>query len=215
MTELRELQLLGATASVWYDSRIWGEPETDSDGVVSLDRVVGAGYAVIITEQGGAPSDLVADTLFEELKKKYPELEVLLREKRIVNGQEVWCLKYSMVSKETPVILFVYLYSGLSGTVQVRTCAGAASFDECEADFTQLLNSLQIRRPKHPLFVQMRRTVGIAGRVFLLALPAVGGGLFRFAGHMSWKYALLWGGVLAVGVFLAAWGYAMVKLRLK
>jgi len=202
------------TVTVSYDPRKWGSPETDKNGTVSLDRI-GDGFAAVVAERVGVPAALAAESVVEDTKKKHPDAEILCRETRIVNGQEVWCLKFSFVASGLTMILYTYCYAGLSGTVQVRTCATSAGFEECEPDFDEFLNSLEIRPPKHPFIARLRQEFGIAGRVVGLAVPALGAALFKLGGHMDWSSALLWTAALAAGVFLAAFVYILVKWKLQ
>jgi len=41
------------------------------------------------------------------------------------------------------MIVYAYCHGGLAGTLQVRTACTVAAFEECEADFTELLNGLE------------------------------------------------------------------------
>jgi hypothetical protein len=210
-----QIPLNGGAAIVTYDNRKWGKLEKDREGIISLDQLNGPGYAAIVAERVGIPSGVAVDNLLEELRKKHPDLEVPLREMRTVNGHDVCCLRYSFRVNEVPMIVYAYCYGGLAGTLQVRTCTSAATFDECEADFTQLLNGLEIRPSTHPALSRMGQGVGFAGRVTVMALPALGLGLFRFLLRMDWRTALLFGAGLAVGVFAFAWVYDLVKYKLR
>jgi len=201
----RKIPFHGGAVTVSYDSRKWGTPETGRDGIVSLDRVAGEGSAGIVAERVGIPTERAVDSIWEDAKQKHPEAEMLCREKRTVNGQEVACLRYSLNIKTLPMILYLYVYGGVDGTVQVRTCSTAESFDRCEPDFTEFLNGLEIRPPRFPWLARAGQTVGFAGRVAIAALPVLGVALFRFGIRLGWKLGLLWTAVLAAGVFAAGW----------
>jgi len=53
-----QIQLNGGAAIVSYDPQKWGKLETDKEGTISLDRLVGAGNAAIIAEGIGIPSNV-------------------------------------------------------------------------------------------------------------------------------------------------------------
>ena len=211
----QQIQLNGGTAAVSYDTRKWGKLEKDKDGIISLDQLNGAGYAAIIAERIGIPHGVAVDNLLEELGKKHPGLTVLSRETRTVSGREVCCLKYSFRVKDLDMIVYEYCYGGLSGTVQVRTCASAAAFDACEPDFTELLNGLQIRPSAHPTLARMIQSVGFAGKVTAMAAPVLGIGLVRFLLRTDWRTALLIAAGITVGFFLFVWVYDLVKYQLR
>ena len=210
-----QIQLNGGAAIVSYDPQKWGKLEKDKEGIISLDRVVGAGSAAIIAERIGIPSNVAVDDILEELKKKHPDLQVSLRETRTVNGQEVCCLKYGWRVNDLDMIVYAYCHGGLAGTLQVRTACTVAAFEECEADFTELLNGLEVRPVAHPGLVRMRQGMGFAAKVTGLAVPVLGIALFRFWIRTDWKSALLITAGIAAGLFVFAWGYDLVKYKLR
>jgi hypothetical protein len=124
-------------------------------------------------------------------------------------------LKYGFGVKELDMIVYAYCHGGLAGTLQVRTSCTVAAFDECEADFTELLNGLQVRPVAHPGLARMRQGLGFAAKVTALAAPVLGIGLFRFWIRTDWKIALLITAGIAAGLFVFAWGYDVVKYKLR
>jgi len=67
-----------------------------------------------------------------------------LKEKRKVNGTDVWFLKLEAEINQIPMIMCGYYYSGKTGTVQVVTLTGKNLFGEIEQDFMSFLNGLRI-----------------------------------------------------------------------
>ncbi len=211
---LSRVQFNSGAATVSYDPEKWGAPETDNEGLITLDHN-GPGSAVLIAERLGVPADRASDGLIEEFQKKHPETKVLLREKRTVNGHEVVCLKLSFTVTEIPLILYLYCFGGLSGTMQVRTCVEAPHFEQCESDFGELLNSLEIRPTKHAGLVRMWQSMRFARLVLLLALPVIGITFLRFWLRAQLETALWVAAALAAGIFLFAWLFDLIKFRLK
>jgi hypothetical protein len=206
--------LNGGAMTVWYDPEKWGAPETDQEGIITLDHH-GPGSAVLIAEQVGVPTDRAADDIIEEFRQKHPELQVALREKRTVAGQEVACLKLAFTVTEIPVILYMYCYGGLAGTVQVRTCAETRSFDECERHFTELLNGLEIRPVAHSGLVRVRQSMRFGSLVMSLATPLIGIVFVRLWIRTHLETAV-WGSLaLAAATFLFGCLYDLIKFRLK
>jgi hypothetical protein len=210
-----QIQLNGGAAIVSYDPQKWGKLETDKEGIISLDRLVGAGCAAIIAEGIGIPSNVAVEDILEELKKEHSDLQVFSRELRTVNGEEVCCWKYGFRVQELDMIVYAYCHGGLAGTLQVRTCCTVAAFEECEADFTELLNGLEVRPTAHPGLARMRQGMGFAAKVTVLAAPVLGIAWFRFWLRTDWKMALLISAGMAAGLFVFAWGYGLVKYKLR
>ena len=205
-----QIELNRGTAIVSYHPRKWGKVEKDKEGIVSLDRVVGAGFAAIIAKGIGIPSNVAVDDILEELQKKHSDLKVMSREMCTVHGQEVCCLKYGFRVNDLDMIVYAYCHGGPAGTLQVRKYCTVAAFGECEVDFTELLNSLQVRPVAHRGLARMRQGMGFAAKVTMLAAPVLGIALFRF-----WKIALLITAEIAAGLFVFACGYDVVKYKLR
>jgi hypothetical protein len=68
----------------------------------------------------------------------------MFKEKRRVNGVDVWFLRMDAELNKIPVVLCGYYYSGKSGTVQVVTFTGKSLFSQFEKDFMEFLNGLWI-----------------------------------------------------------------------
>lgn len=210
-----QIELNRGAAAVSYDPEKWGKMENDGDGMISLDRTAGAGSAVIIAERLGVPSSVAVDTVIEELRQKHPDLKVVSREMRTVNGHEVCSVKYGFRLKDLDMIVYAYCYGGLAGTLQVRTCCAVAAFDECERDFTELLASLQIRPSAHPRLARLSQGMGFAAKATLVCGPVLGFAFLRFFFRTDLRTGLLFTGVLTAGLFVFAWIYDSVKFKLK
>jgi hypothetical protein len=208
-----KIELNRGAAAVSYDSRKWGKLEKVNADEFTLDRLTGPGVAILISERIGIPSEMAAKEVLEELKAKHPDLQVLSRETRSVSGHEVCCVKYSLSRDGAEYIVYTYIYGGLAGTLQLRTCTSAANFAECEADFTEFLNGLEIRLVAHPLLARVRQGFGFASvGVVGAAWSIVGVGIWYLT---DWKFALPLSGGMAVALFLWIWIYDVVKFKLR
>jgi hypothetical protein len=210
---MAQIELNGGAASVAYDPGKWSI-EKDSGGVVSLDRLAGPGSAAVISETIGISTAAAVDTLLEELTGKHPGMKLLSREMRTIGGHRICRLKYSFQVEALEMIVDASCYSGLAGTVQIRTCTSAASFEECEPDFTELLNGLRIRPIAHPDLLRATRGMRFAARVTFLCLPVIAIAFLRFLIRTHWRTALLIAAGLTVVIFAIAWTYQRVKYRL-
>jgi hypothetical protein len=208
------VQLNGGAVTVWYDPEKWGAPETDKEGMVRLDHH-GPGSALLIAEEAGIPTERAADSIIEDFRLKYPELQVLLREKRTVAGHEVTCLKFGFTVSETPLILYMYCYGGLVGTVQVRTFAETQNFEECERHFTELLNGLEIRPSKYASLARLRQSIRFGAMVASLSTPVIAIVFLRMWLRTHLDTAMWVSGAMVTAMFLFGALYDLIKFRLK
>ena len=212
---LKRIDVNGGAAAVSYDPQKWGSLKQGGDGIISLDHLAGAGCAAIIAESVGIPSGEAVDSVLEEVRQKHPGLTVLFREMRSVNGHEVCCLKYQVRMDDLDMIVYLYCHGGIAGTIQVRTCTTVATFDECESDFSELLNGLEIHSSPHPGLARARQRMMLAVRVTVLSMPVLGIAFVRFFIRTGWRTAALFTTALTIGVFAAAWIYGAVKYKLE
>jgi len=189
---------------VSYDRRKWGNPGKKASGSISIERAGGVGTAAIIAEREGIPTTMLADGLLEELGKEHPGLKLLFRETRRINGRELCCLKCSCQVNGIDLVLYVYCFGGLAGSFQIRTCARASAFDECEPDFSELMNSLEIRPLAHPALARLRHDMRFAVRVTRASLLVIVFGSLGIYFRANLRAALLIAAGLTIGVFAIA-----------
>lgn len=209
---ISQIQLNGGAASVSFDTDKWSAPRTDGQGIITLDLLSGSGSASIRAERVVVDSGAVVDGLLEETRKKHGELTILLREKRTVRDCEVSCVKYSISQDGVPWIVSFYCCGGLAGTFRI-TAAAASAFAECESDFTELLNGLEIRPLRHAAMARIGQSMRYACRATRIAAPALASGAFTFFIRMNFRIAVLASAALAAGFFLAVSVYGLVKFK--
>jgi hypothetical protein len=129
---------------VVYDTTKWSAPQKDKGGKITLANVKGNGWALIIPDTVSIPLDSFPEFALNNAKGVDPEAKIILREKKTISGQEVWCLKISAAVSTLPFVYYGYYYSGAAGTVQVLTYTTQTNFSDVEKDFSELLNGLQL-----------------------------------------------------------------------
>jgi hypothetical protein len=132
--------------SLWVDPGKWTrspEPATPSMEL-ELTHSSGDGYVMVIAERLPIPMGSLKEIVLENARKAADDAQAVLEERRIVNGHELLCLQIEGKIKGIPFTYYGYYYSGESGTVQVITYTGRSLFKEFLADFTSLLNGLEI-----------------------------------------------------------------------
>jgi hypothetical protein len=130
--------------TIKYDPIKWRLTKSDEPGEFDFSHTAGDGYAKVITERISIPFDDLPDVVMSGLRSKDPNAELVSKEKRRVNGVDVWLLKTDATIDKIPFSFCGYYYSGASGTVQVITITGKNLRHEFENDFMEFLNGLRI-----------------------------------------------------------------------
>jgi len=90
--------------------------------------------------------DSFPEIALENAKNADPDAKIVFREKRVIHGLDVWCLKIAATLAKMPFMYYGYYYGGDTNSVQVITYTTSANFGDYEADFAELLNSLQLEQ---------------------------------------------------------------------
>ncbi len=130
--------------SVRYDPAKWRTMPSGSSGRFNLLHAKGDGYATVIVERIPVSLDALPDIALLNARKLDPDAAITFREKRNVNGVDVWFLKMEATAKGAPLTYYGYYYSCDAGTVQVLAFTGRRLIAEYDPDFLQLLNGLHV-----------------------------------------------------------------------
>jgi hypothetical protein len=167
--------------ALWVDETRWKTGKSDEAGVMTFNDFSGAGYAKVISERIGIPTDALKGIALANMKKMAPDAKIVLEEKRTVNGKQVLVLQYEGSYQDIPFRFYGYFHGGTSGTIQAITWTSAILFADSEASFTEFLDGLEIlddELPPAPLPSAIPGT----------STPASTGLLEMNAGKMSLKY---------------------------
>jgi hypothetical protein len=143
--EPNQLSLSDGKFTLPYDSQKWKEKISDRPGRKQLEHVKGEGFALIIAEGLQVPLDSLPDIVLTNAQHASADAKIIFREKKVVNGVEVWHLKTQATLKGIPFTYDGYYYGGKAGTLQLITYTGTSLFDQYEKDFSELLSGLHIK----------------------------------------------------------------------
>ena len=130
---------------VWYNESKWRKSGKPSDeGKINFHIIGEDGYAMVIAEGIEIPTSSLKEIALETAQEAGADFEVILEEKRVVNGREILCLKIDATIKQIPFIYYGYYYGGKEGTIQVVTYTGKNLFKKYEHEFTNFLNGFVI-----------------------------------------------------------------------
>jgi hypothetical protein len=138
------LSVNSGSMSVRYDSKKWKQKTSKEPGRFTFEHSTGDGYAMVIAERIGIPTDSLPDIALSNARESDPNARITFRDKRTVNGVEVWFLKLEAMSSGVPLTYYGYYYGGKSGTIQILTYTGTNLVKEYEKDFMEFLNGFRV-----------------------------------------------------------------------
>lgn len=133
-----------AKMSVKYAPDKWKQNPSTETGRFTFHHSSGDAYALVIAERIGVDMDALPEIALKNAAAQDPNAKIVFRDKRRVNGAELWFLKLEAEIKKIPFVYCGYYYSGKNGTVQVLTFTAKYLFAEYEKDFMQFLNGLSV-----------------------------------------------------------------------
>jgi len=141
--ERSRLELNAGKMAIDFDRSKWKDGKVE-DGRYSLNHASGSAFAFVIAEPVIVALDALPGIALSHVRASDPGAKVVLREKRIVNGIEVWCLKMEFKTNAIPFEYYGYYFGGKAGTVQIVTCTRQNLAREYENDFQEFLNGFRL-----------------------------------------------------------------------
>jgi hypothetical protein len=135
---------VNSKVTIKYDPEKWRQTRSNEVATFLFTHSSGDGYVKVISERLSTPFDSLPDMVLSNLQSEDPNGTIVFKEKRRVNGAEVWFVKSYAEINKIPVVMCGYYYSGKGGTVQVVAFTGKTLFSEFDKDFMDFLNGLRI-----------------------------------------------------------------------
>ncbi len=134
--------------SFWIDPKKWQfkKAEAGGEGEYELQSKAGDLFCVIITEKIEIPLETLQNIALENGKKVAPDIKVIKREYRMVNGLKVLLMQMDGTIQGIKFSYFGYYYSNNSGTVQFITYTSQNMLEAKMADAVELLNGLAVTK---------------------------------------------------------------------
>jgi len=131
---------------IWYDETKWQvERRRADDENGNLRLLHSDGYAVVVSEGIPIPLSTLKQVAIDNARAAAADARIVSEETRLVNGKEVLVIVMDGTVKEIPFRYYGYYYSGKQGTIQFLTFTGQSLFEKYKAEFTNLLNGLEIK----------------------------------------------------------------------
>ena len=127
---------------VWINPKTWiFEKGTDKDDYEFQFQKKGEDlYAMLLTEKISIPIENLAEIAIENAKEVSPDLKVMKKEYRNVNGVKVLMMKMKGTIQGVKFVYYGYYYSNSEGSIQFLTFTGEKLMKEYKKDIERFLN---------------------------------------------------------------------------
>ncbi len=129
--------------ALWLDPQRWSEVKREQ-GRITFQHKNGQAYAMFISEALSVPTAAMKNIVLANARNADPEVRITAEEERKVNGRDILCLQMEGKIQGLPFHYYGYYYGGSSGNLQLVTYTVQSAFAANQADFTDLLNGVEI-----------------------------------------------------------------------
>ncbi len=135
------------TFALYLEPGVWLElnEQINPDAEVSFRHRDGDTLVMVIAERLQIPLQTLKQIAIDNAKAGSDRVEVVSEEMRMVNGNEILCLKMNLETQGIQFTFYNYYYSGPEGAIQVVTWTGSNLFREFEQDMSNLLNGFVVQ----------------------------------------------------------------------
>lgn len=131
-------------SAFWVDTEKWSfkKGKSNEDAEYELQLKGHDLYGLIITEAIHVPVESLVDIALENAKDASPEIELIKKEYRVVNGKKVIYMEMGGAMQGMQVAYRGYYYSDDSGSTQYLIYTGANLVDKYTSEINDFLNGL-------------------------------------------------------------------------
>jgi len=129
---------------VWINPKEWGfsKSKTDSPSEFNFNHKQLDVYGMLIAEKTEVTVEALTDIAYENALEAAPDIKIVEKEYRTVNGLEVIMMKMNGTIQGIKFIYFGYYFSNAQGAFQFLTYTSQNVFNEYKNDMLHLLNGL-------------------------------------------------------------------------
>jgi hypothetical protein len=129
---------------VWINPKEWGfsKSKTDSPSEFNFNHKQLDVYGMLIAEKTEVTVEALTDIAYENALEAAPDIKIVEKEYRTVNGLEVIMMKMKGTIQGIKFIYFGYYFSNAQGAFQFLTYTSQNVFNEYKNDMLHLLNGL-------------------------------------------------------------------------
>lgn len=134
---------------IWINPNTWHRDTDMPDKVFErrFTHTSGEAWGAVIAEPTRLSFDDVKAFVLKSARKHMTDAELVLQEKRLINGHDMMFLNIQGKYRSAPLTYLNYFYAGEEGTVQIYTWTLQASAEKYERDMLNLLNGFDLAQP--------------------------------------------------------------------
>lgn len=133
---------------VWIDVNKWGKSPQKINKLseIELKHRTASAYSIVTYEKPdtNVTLDILLRNALNSIKNVDPNSEVVKKELRYVNGNDIYCAIVNATVNNIKLTYFNYYYVGSAGVIQFVTYCDRNQFNKYKQDFEDLLNGLII-----------------------------------------------------------------------
>ena len=131
----------------WIDPKQWSFKKADENGAAEYDLSLKGGdlYGMVISEQLEVGLETLADVAFENAQEAGPDMRIVNKEYRMVNGLKVIYMEMEGTIQGIKFTYFGHYYSDSSGSVQFLAYTGTSLAQKYESEINQYLNGIALK----------------------------------------------------------------------
>jgi hypothetical protein len=134
-------------SAFWVDANKWSfkKAATNAEAEYEFQLKDNDLYGLVITEAIQIPIESLSDLAFENAKNVAPDISVVNKEYRYVNGHKVIYMEMSGTMQGIKITYFGYYYSDESGSTQWMAFTGTSLAEKYMQEISDFLNGLDVQ----------------------------------------------------------------------
>lgn len=131
-------------SAFWLNTKIWSftKDTTNKDAEYEFKLKGKDLYAMAITERVEVAEESLADIALSNARSVAPDIRIIKKEYRIVNGKKVIYMEMSGTMQSIKITYLSYYFSSPSGSTQLVTYTGSSLVNSYKNEILDLLNGL-------------------------------------------------------------------------
>lgn len=133
---------------IWVNDNTWvvSTDKLNKSSDMEFEHIDGDAYVIVIHEDTKLTWEQIREVALQNARSAAINAGIVFEERRIVNGNEILCLRINGTIDMVPFTYFGYYYVGRIGIIQMITFTNKNLFDEYEDDFENFLDGLDISK---------------------------------------------------------------------
>ncbi len=131
---------------LYINPKKWNFKKSDEGDVseFTFEKKSGDLYGMLISEKLELPVESLADIAFDNAKSAAPDIKIIEKEYRTVNGVKVIMLRMSGTIQGIKFTYYGYYYSNSEGTIQLLAYTSTSLFNEYKKEIKAFLNGMVV-----------------------------------------------------------------------